>query len=259
MYWDQQTRRWLTESSRCSPTCHCWRSSLLAADSIRWSPFWITIGIVFLVERLVTVWAVGWRGRLLAAPIFVELAYALFLQVCFVTSILQMATGREAGWNGRSPSRDPRRAAGAVRHPPPGFDPDHDWYQALCLWVGFNTLIFVLEPASVVSAPSTRVAASSETPRAEWATERAAFVTDPMGADVDGGRAGNSLGENCVPGPASGRASPCSSAWPPAGRVSWAGQGCRSVHCNAQLELSRRRRDVRPFGRRGHGRSPRWR
>ena len=73
--------------------------TLLAADSIHWSPFWVTIGEVFLVERLVTVWAVGWRGRALAAPIFVELAYAFFLQACFVTSIVQIATGRKAGWN----------------------------------------------------------------------------------------------------------------------------------------------------------------
>ena len=116
--------------------------TLLAADSIRWSPFWVTIGIVFLVERLVTVWAVGWRGRLLAAPIFVELAYALFLQVCFVTSIVQMATGREAGWN-----YVPRPALqGALLVPfgilLPASILTTDWYQALCLWVGFNTLVF---------------------------------------------------------------------------------------------------------------------
>ena len=116
--------------------------TLLAADSIRWSPFWITIGIVFLVERLVTVWAVGWRGRLLAAPIFVELAYALFLQVCFLTSIVQMATGREAGWN-----YVPRPALqGALLVPfgilLPASILTTDWYQALCLWVGFNTLVF---------------------------------------------------------------------------------------------------------------------
>jgi len=116
--------------------------TLLAADSIRWSPFWITIGIVFLVERLVTVWAVGWRGRLLAAPIFVELVYALFLQVCFVTSIVQMATGREAGWN-----YVPRPALqGALLVPfgilLPASILTTDWYQALCLWVGFNTLVF---------------------------------------------------------------------------------------------------------------------
>ncbi|MET0861872.1 MAG: hypothetical protein ABW091_12690 [Microbacterium sp.] len=73
--------------------------TLLAADSIRWSPFWVTIGLVFLLERLVTVWAVGWRARVLAAPVVIELAYAFFLQACFVTSIVQIATGRKAGWN----------------------------------------------------------------------------------------------------------------------------------------------------------------
>ena len=57
------------------------------------------VGLIFVVERVVTVWAVGWRGRLLAAPIVIELAYVLVLQVVFVTSLLQIATGRRAGWN----------------------------------------------------------------------------------------------------------------------------------------------------------------
>ena len=48
--------------------------SLLAADSIRWSPFWVTIGLIFVVERLVTVWKVGWRGRAVAARARVALA-----------------------------------------------------------------------------------------------------------------------------------------------------------------------------------------
>ena len=73
--------------------------SLLAADSIRWSPFWVTIGMIFLVERLVTVWRAGWRGRALAAPMFPELAYAAYLQACFVTSIGQILRGRKADWN----------------------------------------------------------------------------------------------------------------------------------------------------------------
>ena len=116
--------------------------TLLAADSIRWSLFWVTIGIVFFVERLVTVWAVGWRGRLLAAPIFIELAYAMFLQVSFVTSIVQMATGREAGWN-----YVPRPAVNGALLVPygillPASVLTTGWYQALCLWVGFNTLVF---------------------------------------------------------------------------------------------------------------------
>ena len=73
--------------------------SLLAADSIRWSPFWLAIGMIFVVERLVTVWRAGWRGRALAAPMFPELGYAAFLQACFVTSIGQIFRGRKADWN----------------------------------------------------------------------------------------------------------------------------------------------------------------
>ena len=116
--------------------------TLLAADDVLWSPFWVTIGAIFVVERVVTAWAAGWRGRLLAAPIFIELAYALFLQVCFVTSIVQIATGRKAGWN-----YVPRPTAPGVLLVPygillPASILATDWYQALCLWVGFNTLIF---------------------------------------------------------------------------------------------------------------------
>ena len=48
---------------------------------------------------MVTVWAAGWRGAALAAPIFLELGYALFLQAGFVTSLVQIVLGRRAGWN----------------------------------------------------------------------------------------------------------------------------------------------------------------
>ena len=53
--------------------------------------------MIFVVERLVTVWRAGWRGRALAAPMFPELGYAVFLQACFVTSIGQILLGRKAG------------------------------------------------------------------------------------------------------------------------------------------------------------------
>jgi len=125
--------------------------TLLAADTIRWSPFWTIIGTVFIVERLVTVWAAGWRGRALAAPIFIELGYALYLQACFVTSIAQMVSGRKAGWNyvPRPPTSAAHGVAGAALVTVYGIvlptSVLHaDWYQALSIWVGFNTLVFAL-------------------------------------------------------------------------------------------------------------------
>jgi len=119
--------------------------SLLAADSIRWSPFWVTIGMIFVVERLVTVWRVGWRGRALAFPVLPELAYAMFLQACFVTSIWHILGGREADWNDV-----PRPAVPGLLAPwlvawgivLPATVLQEDWYVALAWWVGFNTLVF---------------------------------------------------------------------------------------------------------------------
>ena len=73
--------------------------TLLAADDIRWAPFWLGIGAVFLAERVVTVWRAGWRGRILAAPVFLELGYAVFLQVTFVYSIGEILAGRKPEWN----------------------------------------------------------------------------------------------------------------------------------------------------------------
>ena len=119
-------------------------------------------------------WAVGWRGRALAAPIFVELAYACFLQACFVSSIIQMATGQRAGWN-----YVPRPAQHVIAVPVlgacvaiiygivlPASILLTDWYQALCLWVGFNTLVFALLSLLQILPPLRRDARSNRASRA---------------------------------------------------------------------------------------------
>ncbi len=123
---------------------------LLASDSVRWSPFWIGISLIFILERVVTVWAAGWRGRALAAPLFVEIGYALFLQATFVTSLLQIATGRKAGWN-YVPRESLTALAPAVLvgtlsvglwSPLPSSVLQSAWFEALALFVGLNTLAF---------------------------------------------------------------------------------------------------------------------
>ena len=73
--------------------------TLLAADGWRFAPFWIAIGMIFVIERVVTVWPVGWRGRLIAAPLVIEIAYDLMLQAVFIKSLIDISTGRAAGWN----------------------------------------------------------------------------------------------------------------------------------------------------------------
>jgi cellulose synthase/poly-beta-1,6-N-acetylglucosamine synthase-like glycosyltransferase len=122
--------------------------TLLAADDIQWSPFWLGIGAIFLVERVVTAWRAGWRGRILAAPVFLELGYAVFLQVTFLYSMGEILVGRKSEWN-----YVPRPAANAVvplaalsMLPAgillPASVLSTSWYEGLAIWVGFNTLVF---------------------------------------------------------------------------------------------------------------------
>jgi cellulose synthase/poly-beta-1,6-N-acetylglucosamine synthase-like glycosyltransferase len=73
--------------------------TLLAADSLSISPFWLAIGAIFVVERVVTVWPAGWRARLIACVLVIEVAYDLVLQAVYVKSLVEIATGRTAGWN----------------------------------------------------------------------------------------------------------------------------------------------------------------
>ena len=73
--------------------------TLLAADSLQFAWFWVAVGSIFVIERIVTVWPIGWRGRALAAPLFIEIAYDLMLQIIFIKSLIDIAIGRKAGWN----------------------------------------------------------------------------------------------------------------------------------------------------------------
>ncbi|QSR27002.1 hydrolase [Nocardioides aromaticivorans] len=67
-------------------------------DQWVWFPFWLGTGLVFTVERVVTVWNGGWRARLLAATLFPELIYALYLDIVYLKGIVDMSVGRTATW-----------------------------------------------------------------------------------------------------------------------------------------------------------------
>ena len=53
-----------------------------------------------------TVWDGGWRARLLAAPLVIELAYDWFLQMVYVKSLLDIALGRSEALEPRALRRD---------------------------------------------------------------------------------------------------------------------------------------------------------
>jgi cellulose synthase/poly-beta-1,6-N-acetylglucosamine synthase-like glycosyltransferase len=71
---------------------------VLSLDTWVIFPFWLGMGVVFTVERVITVWRGGWRARLLAALLFPELAYALFLDIVYLKGILDISLGRRAAW-----------------------------------------------------------------------------------------------------------------------------------------------------------------
>ncbi len=84
---------------------------VLSVDTWVWFPFWIGLGLVFCLERVVTVWKGGWPARLLAAALFPELAYAMFLNVVYVKGVLDISLGHQARWKHVVQSRPRRHVA----------------------------------------------------------------------------------------------------------------------------------------------------
>lgn len=70
----------------------------VSLDQWVWFPFWVGVGALFSLERLVSVWAGGWRARLLAMLLIPELCYALYLDVVFLKGVWDISTRRQAEW-----------------------------------------------------------------------------------------------------------------------------------------------------------------
>lgn len=85
--------------------------TLLFGIDITWVLFWVFIGFLFVGERVITAWSAGWRGRFLAALLFPELAYSLFLHVVFVKSLFDIAVGNRTSW-GHVAHADPEGVSG---------------------------------------------------------------------------------------------------------------------------------------------------
>jgi cellulose synthase/poly-beta-1,6-N-acetylglucosamine synthase-like glycosyltransferase len=61
--------------------------------------FWAIVGAIFALERTVTVWEGGWRARLVAVAVLIELGYTVFLQAVYAKSLWDIATGHSKAWN----------------------------------------------------------------------------------------------------------------------------------------------------------------
>lgn len=61
--------------------------------------FWLSVTVLFIVERLVTVWSrAGWRGRCVAALLIPELVYSALLYAAFIHALISVARGTRHEW-----------------------------------------------------------------------------------------------------------------------------------------------------------------
>jgi cellulose synthase/poly-beta-1,6-N-acetylglucosamine synthase-like glycosyltransferase len=68
-------------------------------NALDFHPFWTAIGVLFIAERVVTVYRGGWKGVLLAFPLVIEMVYDIFQMAIYVFSILHIIFQREARWH----------------------------------------------------------------------------------------------------------------------------------------------------------------
>lgn len=64
------------------------------------SPIWLAPSVVLLLERVISVWKMGWRQRLIAAALLPEMLYSLFLLGTFASAaaVANFAKGHQGSW-----------------------------------------------------------------------------------------------------------------------------------------------------------------
>lgn len=72
---------------------------LALTDQLGFHSWWLAIGVLFVLERVVTVWHAGARPRLLAAAFLPEWFFDLVLQAVLIRSAYVVLAGRHAEWH----------------------------------------------------------------------------------------------------------------------------------------------------------------
>jgi biofilm PGA synthesis N-glycosyltransferase PgaC len=67
--------------------------------TLRFSPLWMSIGLIFIAERVVSVRRAGLGPMLLAMTMVVEMSYALFKHFVNLRCLYDIACGRSAAWH----------------------------------------------------------------------------------------------------------------------------------------------------------------
>lgn len=69
------------------------------ADTYHIIPFWIAIGLVFWLERVISVRKAGWKAMLISATMVIELGYGLFMKAVNIYSYAKLIRNREVSWS----------------------------------------------------------------------------------------------------------------------------------------------------------------
>ena len=85
-----------------------------ATDRWVWFPFWLSVGSVFVVDRVVSAWKGGWKARVLAMLLIPELLYDMYLDIVYLKGIFDITFARNATW-GHVVHTQPPRATETVQ------------------------------------------------------------------------------------------------------------------------------------------------
>jgi cellulose synthase/poly-beta-1,6-N-acetylglucosamine synthase-like glycosyltransferase len=89
-------------------------AALIAAPIIsgQWAllPFWALVMVAFSLERGLSAWDTGWRGRMIAFALVPEIVYSLLLQASFIRGLAGMMGSHEMAWGHLTPAEAEARA-----------------------------------------------------------------------------------------------------------------------------------------------------
>nr|WP_274617525.1 glycosyltransferase family 2 protein [Nesterenkonia sp. AY15] len=105
MGWNHVTRRYINQQVMLALSVIL-MSTLIGLTTVSYAvngflgvePFWLLIGAVFALERVITVWDQPWRRRLFAAMVIPELIYALILQSAYIGAVWQKLNSSSGDW-----------------------------------------------------------------------------------------------------------------------------------------------------------------
>ncbi|MEE6727477.1 hypothetical protein PS420_05805 [Pediococcus acidilactici] len=72
---------------------------LMLENMMIFSLLWFVIGVIYAIERLVTIWDQDRQAKLFALMMVPELIYSLFLQLAYLGALLQLLQGSTGTWN----------------------------------------------------------------------------------------------------------------------------------------------------------------